>query len=63
MLLYSISALWAPTIRYQCDAILTFGKAAQQAVADKDAAELAALIKSYERLPGRLAANGNTLLD
>lgn len=63
VILYSISALWAPSVRYQHDAILTFGKAAQQAVADKDAAELAALIKSYEHLPGRLAANGNTLLD
>lgn len=63
VLLYSISALWAPSVRYQHAAILTFGKAAQQAVADKDAPELAALIKSYERLPGRLAANGNTLLD
>jgi hypothetical protein len=63
VILYSISALWAPTVRYQHDALLTFGKAAQQAVADKDAAELAALIKFYERLPGRLAANGTTLLD
>lgn len=63
VILYSISALWAPSVRYQHEAILTFGEAAQQAVVDKDAAELAALIKSYERLPGRLAANGNTLLD
>ncbi|HEY1121527.1 MAG TPA: hypothetical protein VGE67_07990 [Haloferula sp.] len=63
VLLYSISALWAPTIRHQIDAVLTFGKAARQAVAEKNSAELAALIKAYERLPGRLAANGNTLLD
>ena len=63
LLLYSISALWAPTVRHQMDALLTFGKAAKQAVADNNSTELAALIKSYERLPGRLAANGNTLLD
>jgi hypothetical protein len=63
VILYSISALWAPTIRHQHDAVLTFGKAAQQAVADKDAAELAALLKSWERLAGRLAVNGNTMLD
>ncbi|MEK7953371.1 hypothetical protein [Luteolibacter soli] len=61
--LYSISALWAPSIRYQNDALLTFSKAAKQAVVDKNATELAAVIKSYERLPGRLAGNGSTLLD
>lgn len=62
-MLYSISALWAPTVRHQCAAMLTFGKAAEQAAADKNAAELAALIQSWERLPGRLAENGSSLLD
>jgi hypothetical protein len=63
LILYSISALWAPTVRHQRDAVLTFGKAAQQAATDKDAAGLAVLLTSWERLAGRLAANGNTMLD
>jgi hypothetical protein len=63
LILYSISALWTPTIRHRHDAVLTFGKAAQQAATDKDSAGLVVLLRSWERLAGRLAANGNTMLD
>jgi hypothetical protein len=63
VILYSISALFAPTIRHQHDAVLTFGRAAQQAATDKDTARFTTLLKSWERLAGRLAANGNTMLD
>lgn len=62
VLLYSISALWEPSVRHQRDAVLTFGKAAKQMAAEKNAGELTALIKSWERLVGRLAGEGTTLL-
>jgi hypothetical protein len=62
VLLYSISALWEPSVRQQRDAILTFGKAAKQIAAEKDPDELATLIESWERLVGRLSGNVTTLL-
>lgn len=61
--LYSISALWMPTSREQFEAASTFSKAAQQAVAGKNAKELAALITSWERLAGRLGVSGTSILE
>jgi hypothetical protein len=62
LLLYSISALWEPSVRRQRDAVLLFGKAATEAAAKNDAVELASLIRSWECLVGRLGRNGTTLL-
>lgn len=61
--LFTISALWAPAVRYEREAVLVYGKAAQQAVAEKDAVELAVLIASWERFIGRLAASRTTMLE